>query len=62
MNTNSRIISISEIRDIFQEDCQSQEKQFKREEFVEFLDFLEIDFYDWVRGNLNQFWINKVQK
>lgn len=62
MNTNSRIISISEIRDIFQEDCQSQEKQFKREEFVEFLDFLEIDFYDWVRGNLNQFWINKEQR
>ena len=49
------IINIGEIHDIFKEDCGEDNKRFSERKFQEFVDFLEIDFYDWVRGNFNQF-------
>lgn len=48
-------INIAEIKEIFKEDCAEESKRFDEKEFQKFLEFLEIDFYDWVRENLNQF-------
>lgn len=47
---NKQIINIDEVRDIFIED-----EKFDEKEFQKFLEFLEVDFYDWVKENLKQF-------
>lgn len=49
------IINIDEIRSIFKEYCEENKIEFSENKFEEFLKFLEIDFYDWVKGNLSQF-------
>jgi succinate dehydrogenase flavin-adding protein (antitoxin of CptAB toxin-antitoxin module) len=49
-------INIDEIRDIFKEDCEEDSKKFSEKKFQKFLDFLEIDLYDWVNGNLRYFY------
>ena len=49
------IISIKEIKTIFKEYCQKNGQEFSEEKLEKFLEFLEIDFYDWVKENLNQF-------
>jgi len=52
---NNTIISISEVKKLFKEYCEENNIQFSENKFKQFLKFLEIDFYDWVKGNLNQF-------
>ena len=52
---NNTIINISEVEKLFKESCDENKMEFSDEKFEEFLKFLEIDFYDWVKGNLNQF-------
>jgi len=52
---NSTIINISEIENLFKEYCEENKKEFSRRKFKEFLRFLEIDFYDWVKENMRQF-------
>ena len=52
---NSTIINISEIENLFKEYCEENKKEFSRRKFKEFLKFLEIDFYDWVKENLRHF-------
>lgn len=59
MDTESTIINISEIRDVFKEDCEEENIKFSEKEFQKFLEFLEIDLQDWVNGNLRYFYINK---
>lgn len=49
------IINIDEICSIFKEYCEKNKTEFSKQRFEEFLKFLEIDFYDWVRQNLRQY-------
>jgi len=55
MDTQSTIINIDEIRDVFKEYCEEKDQKFTEKKFEKFLNFLEIDFYDWIRENLNQY-------
>ncbi|PIV50606.1 hypothetical protein COZ73_00600 [Candidatus Falkowbacteria bacterium CG_4_8_14_3_um_filter_36_11] len=52
-------INIPEIEKLFQEYCEKNKIEFSAGKFEDFLKFLEIDFYDWVRQNLKQFYIQK---
>ena len=49
------IISISEIGKLFKECCKENGIRYTTEKYKKFLKFLEIDFYDWIKGNLRQF-------
>lgn len=49
------IINISEIKELFKEFRKENKMKFSKKEFEKFLNFLEIDFYDWVNENLGQF-------
>ena len=49
------IINIPEIEKLFKEYCEKNKIEFSTKKFKEFLKFLEIDFYDWVRQNLKHF-------
>jgi hypothetical protein len=49
------IINVSEIEKLFKEYCEEDKIEFLADKFAEFLKFLEVDFYDWVKENLNQF-------
>ncbi len=48
-------INIDEIRSIFKEYCEENKIEFSEQKFEEFLKFLEVDFYDWIKENLKQF-------
>lgn len=52
---NNTIINISETEKLFKEFCEKNKIEFSENKFEEFLKFLEIDFYDWVKENLSQF-------
>lgn len=52
-------INVVGIQDIFVEYCEKNKIEFSKEKFEVFLKFLEIDFYDWVRENLSQFYKQK---
>ena len=52
---NNTIINVSEIEKLFKEFCEENKIEFLENKFEEFLKFLKIDFYDWVKGNLSQF-------
>ena len=52
-------IEIDEIRDIFKEDCEENNIKFSENKFKQFLKFLEIDFYDWIKENIKQFYQQK---
>jgi succinate dehydrogenase flavin-adding protein (antitoxin of CptAB toxin-antitoxin module) len=56
MTQISSIIKIREIRNIFIEYCKNENRKFDKEEFYRFSNFLEIDIYDWIKENLNQFY------
>ena len=60
MNQNSKIITINEIRDVYEEFCKKEKKKFSEKDFAEFLKFLELDFYDWTRENLRQYLLSKA--
>jgi len=49
------IINTSEMKKIFREYCGGNEIEFSTNKFTEFLKFLEIDFYDWVKENMKLF-------
>jgi len=49
---NNTIINISEVEKLFKEYCEENKIEFSENKFKE---FLEVDFYDWVRENLKQF-------
>lgn len=52
---NNTIINVSEVEKLFKEFCEENKIEFSENKFEEFLKFLEIDFYDWIKGNLSQF-------
>jgi len=49
MNGNKSIINTNEICNIFKEYCEKENEEFNESKFEKFLEFLEIDFYDWVK-------------
>jgi len=56
MTEKSTSINIDEIRSIFRDDCEEKKEIFDEKKFQKFLDFLEIDLCDWVKGNLRYFY------
>lgn len=50
------IMNISEIENLFREHIEQNKLEFSENKFKEFLKFLKVDFYDWVRENLKQFY------
>lgn len=52
---NNKIINILEVEKLLKEYCEENKIEFSEQKFEQFLKFLEIDFYDWVKENLNQF-------
>ena len=52
---NNSIINNSEIENLFKEYCEKNEMKFSKQKLEDFLKFLELDLYDWVRENFRQF-------
>lgn len=52
---NNTIINIPEVEKLFKQYCEENRIEFSEEKFEEFLKFLEIDFYDWVKENIKEF-------
>lgn len=44
-----------QIQQIYKYYCQDIGVKYKEKDFEEFLEFLDIDFYDWVKENLKVF-------
>jgi len=55
MTTKSTIINIGEIRNIFKEYCEQENREFTEKEFKKFLECCEKDFYQWIRDSLKYF-------
>jgi hypothetical protein len=49
----------AEIRKIYKDYCQERNIKFSEKDFRDFLEFLEIDFYDWVKENLKYYFREK---
>jgi len=58
-NKKSTIINIDEIRSVYKEYCEKEKIEFNEKDFVEFLKFLELDFYDWTKENIKQFLLSR---
>lgn len=56
---NNKIINISEVEKLFKEYCEENKIEFSENKFEQFLRFLEIDFYDWVKENVKHFHTQK---
>ena len=54
IQTNT-IINLTEIRNFYKDKCKEEKNKFEEKNFEEFVNFLEIDFYDWLKGNLKYF-------
>jgi len=59
MEEGTEIINVNGVLDMYKEDCADMDEPFNEEGYEEFIKYLEIDFFDWVRGNLHQFRIHK---
>lgn len=59
MEEGTDIINVNGILNIYKEDCADMSSPFNEEDYKEFIKYLEIDFFDWVKGNLHQFMVNK---
>jgi len=56
----ANIITKKEIKDMFYEFVkESRIKRSKKKNFEDFIRFLEIDFYDWVKENLRNYFNKK---
>ncbi|MFH1889956.1 MAG: hypothetical protein ABIJ91_00040 [Candidatus Kuenenbacteria bacterium] len=55
MNKRSTTINIDEIRDVFKEYCEKEDRNFTEKEFEKFLECCERDFYQWLNDNLKYF-------
>ncbi len=53
------IINVTEIKKLFRGYCKENNLEFSEKKFNEFLKFLEVDFYDWLKENLKHFYIQK---
>jgi len=59
---NDKIINITEVEKLFKEYYEENRMNFLGQKFKEFLKFLEIDFYDWVKENIEQFNNKKINE
>ena len=50
-----KYISVQDIEYVYRAYFEEAGIKFSRRDFKSFLDFLEIDFYDWVKSNLKYF-------
>lgn len=55
MDTRMFLIDIEQIREIYNDYYVDYPEYLNEDKFQEFLRFLEIDFYDWVRENMKQY-------
>lgn len=53
--SQNTIMGVEEIEAIYREYCKQTNIKFSKNDFAKFLKFLQIDFYDWVKGNLRYF-------
>lgn len=51
-----------EIREIYKDYCDENDIKFTEKYFKDFLEFLEIDIYDWVKENLRCYFRDKKSK
>ncbi|MEK6940214.1 MAG: hypothetical protein AABX31_05800 [Nanoarchaeota archaeon] len=58
MKDEITILNKQEIRKVYKEKCADSNTAFTEKEFERFVNYLEIDFYDWIRDNLKQFETN----
>ncbi len=49
----------NQVSKIYKEYCKERGIKFSEKDLKNFLEFLEIDFYDWVRENLKQYFMDK---
>lgn len=52
---NNVVINTSEIKAVYIEYCKKEKIEFSGKTFEKFIEFLEVDFYDWITENLKQF-------
>jgi succinate dehydrogenase flavin-adding protein (antitoxin of CptAB toxin-antitoxin module) len=52
------IINLKTIREFLKEESEN----FSEKELREFVEYLEIDFYDWLRSNLNSFLLDREEE
>ena len=55
MNKGTDIVNVKEILSIYLEYCEDKGHIFKEGDYKKFIKYLEIDFYDWINGNLRYF-------
>jgi len=55
MTKKSTIINIDEIRNVYKERREEENKKFTEKEFKKFLECCERDFYQWLNDNLKYF-------
>ena len=56
---NNIVINTSEIKSVYREYCKKEKIKFSEKAFKRFIEFLEVDFYDWITENLKQFTIKE---
>ena len=54
MNKNT-FISVKEVEDVYKGYFKECSIKFSKRDFEKFLNFLQIDFHDWIKGNLRYF-------
>ncbi len=59
MKANQTMISVKEMRTFYKEECEDGSIKFSEKEFEAFIQFCEIDLYDWLRSNLRYFQIKQ---
>lgn len=55
-------INYQNLKSIYHDLCKDDKVEFEAVDFEKFQQFLEIDFFDWVKENFNYYQINKINK
>lgn len=55
MVTTESFIGIEAIRNWYKDEIEEEKKEYSEDELTSFVEFLEVDFYDWLRSNYNHF-------
>ena len=53
--SKNTFISVKEVEDVYKDYFKEVGINFSNHDFERFLKFLEIDFHDWIKGNLRYF-------
>jgi hypothetical protein len=60
MTKENTIINIGEIKNLFIENCEEENRKFTEKEFSKFINYCERDFYQWIRDNYKYFLNNNI--